>query len=112
MVKTNFNNVVVDSLEAKNGLIGAVSLSKSDSYALADGEKKVYIGITMSAASKVLTLGLAEGQIAFVKNEGATNAVTVKNNSGDTGVSLAAGKIGLAKGGTSTANTFTLDVLN
>lgn len=85
------------------GVIGETGLSKATSYALAAAEKLPYIGATMTAADQTLTLGLAAGQIAFVHNEGATNAFTVKNVSGDTGTSLAAGKTLLVVGST-TAN--------
>jgi hypothetical protein len=75
------------------GLVGGVTaLSKSDNYALAAGEKTLFIGCTMGAGSKTLTLGLAAGQAAIVKNTGGTNAFTVKNVAGDTGTSLATGK--------------------
>ena len=89
-----------------------ITLSKADSYALADAEKGVCVGVTMTAASKVLTLGLANGQYCIVINDGGTNAFTVKNIAGDTGTSVAAGKIALCIGGSGTADTFTAYVLN
>ncbi|MBQ0125767.1 MAG: hypothetical protein KBS59_05520 [Clostridiales bacterium] len=92
-------------------MVGAVSVSKADSYELSKEEKLPYIGITMTAASKTLTLGLAKGQIAFVMNEGGTNAVTVKNVSGDSGTSLAAGKIAIVIA-SETANETKVVVLN
>ena len=93
-------------------VIGKTTVSKSANYALADAEKEaLVIGCTMSAASKTLTLGLAAGQVAFVINEGGTNAFTVKNVSGDTGTSLAAGKVALVVG-SATANASTVLVLN
>lgn len=90
----------------------SASISMSDSAALTEEQKRPFIGFTCSAASKVLTLGLAEGQQCIVTNVGGTNAVTVKNISGDTGTSVAAGKVALCIGGSSMADTFTCKVLN
>jgi len=80
--------------------------------ALTDEQKDIFIDFTCSAASKVLTLGLDAGQHAILTNVGGTNAVTVKNIAGDTGTSVAAGKVALVIGGTSTANTAVIKVLN
>jgi hypothetical protein len=81
-------NAAVGSLK-----IGILALSKDDSYALTTEEKNnVFIGCTMSEASKVLTLGLPAGQMVIVKNTGDTNAFTVKNASDDTGIILGAGQ--------------------
>lgn len=87
-------------------------LSMSDSTALTADQKRPFISFTCSAASKTLTLGLAEGQSCIVTNVGGTNAVTVVNISGDTGTSVAAGKVALCIGGSSTADTFVCKVLN
>lgn len=107
---TGFTKVQAELV--KGGLCGAVQLSKSDSYALTAAERAApYVGCTMSEASKVLTLGLQAGQIALVSNEGTTNAVTVKNVSGDTGTSLDAGKIALVVGSV-TANETKVFALN
>ena len=97
METTNFTHLRADNIGGNAALgslkVGTIALTKSDSYALAEAEKSnVYIGCTMSAASKVLTLGLPAGQLAVVKNTGAANAFTVKNATDDTGTSLAAGK--------------------
>lgn len=89
----------------------SASVSMSDSYALTADEKRSFIAFTCSAASKVLTLGLANGQGAIVINTGGTNAVTVKNVSGDTGTSVAAGKCALVIA-SATANGSTVAVLN
>lgn len=94
-----------------NGLLGSTTLSKSDSYTLADSEKKPYIGITLSAASKTVILGLETGQVAIVVNEGGSNAFTLKNVSGDSGTSLAAGKLAIIKA-SKTANGSKVYVLN
>lgn len=114
---TIFNKVQAQEFKGDvNGkLLGAVassvSLTKSADYALADAEKKNYIGVTLSAASKTVTLGLEDGQMAFVHNAGGTNAFTVKNVSGDSGTSLAAGKVALVVG-SKTANSSVVLVLN
>ena len=88
------------------------TVSMTDSIALTDEQKDIFIDFTCSAASKVLTLGLDAGQHAIITNVGGTNAVTVKNIAGDTGVSVAAGKVALAIGGSSTADTCVIKVLN
>lgn len=87
--ETRFTAVGADCF---SGCLRGVSLSKGGNYTLTKAERGAYIGITATAASKVLTLGLETGDVALVVNEGGTNAVTVKNVSGDTGTSLGAGK--------------------
>lgn len=89
----------------------ATQITKSDSYELADDEKTSFICITASAASKTITLGLLEGEAVFVINVGGTNAFTLKNVSGDSGTSIAAGKVALVIG-SSTANASKVYVLN
>ena len=93
------------------GLLDSTTLSKSADYSLAASEKKPYIGITLSAASKTVTLGLDNGQVAIVVNEGGTNAFTLKNVSGDSGTSLAAGKLAIITA-SKTANGSKVYVLN
>ena len=87
---TNFPNGV--SSDFFRGVLRGVSLSKAADYALTEAEKTAYVGIIMTAASKTLTLDLKDGDVMFLVNEGSTNAVTIKNVSGDTGTSLGAGK--------------------
>ena len=87
-------------------------VSMSDHVALTDKQKDIFIRFTCSAASKVLTMGFDEGQFAIIANVGASNAVTVKNVAGDTGTSVAAGKVALFIGGSSTADTCKCYVLN
>ena len=94
-----------------NGLLKATSITKNANYTLADAEKTPYIGITLSAASKTVTLGLPDGVAALVVNEGGTNAFTLKNVSGDSGTSIAAGKAYLVRAST-TANGSKLTLLN
>lgn len=87
-----------------------VSMSKDTK--LEDKQKDLFIRFTCSAASKVLTMDFDEGQFAIIANVGGTNAVTVKNIAGDTGTSVAAGKVALFIGGSSTADTCKCYVLN
>ena len=96
---------------AFRGLLEGVAISKSANYTLTDAEKVAYIGITLSAASKTVTLGLPDGAVALVVNEGGTNAFTLKNVSGDSGTSIAAGKAYLVRA-SSTANGSKLTLLN
>lgn len=110
---TRFTNLEVTG-ELKGTLkspLGAVALSKAADYTLADDEKVPYIGITLTAASKTVTLGLPNGTAAIVVNEGGANAFTLKNVSGDSGTSIAAGKAYLVRAST-TANGSKLTLLN
>jgi len=93
------------------GLLSGVSISKSANYTLAAGEKVFYIGITLGAASKTVTLDLDEGAVCIVVNEGGTNAFTCKNVSGDSGQSIAAGKAYLVRA-SKTANSTKFTLLN
>lgn len=94
----------------KLGDLSAV-IEKADSYTLAEDEKKPFVNVSMSAASKALTLGLDVGDVMVVSNIGASNAVTVKAIDGDTGTSVAAGKVALCIGQAS-ANASKIYVLN
>lgn len=62
---------------------------------LADAHKRPFLGVVASAASKTLTLGLDDGDMMLLVNEGGTNAFTVKNVEGDTGTSIAKGVVAL-----------------
>lgn len=115
---TRFTNLeVTGELKASTlmgtfaGLLDSTTLSKSADYSLAAAEKKPYIGITLSAAGKTVTLGLETGQVAIVCNEGGTNAFTLKNISGDSGTSLVAGKLAIIKA-SKTANGSKVYILN
>lgn len=93
------------------GVIGMATIEKTDSYALSTAEKaKLVISAKMTAGSKVLTLGLAAGQVAFVYNHG-TETFTVKNVAADTGTALATNKL-LMIVGHGTADTSTVVALN
>ena len=78
---------------------------------LTEEQKDLVIVATASAASKSLYLGLADGQPMIIANVGSTNAFTAKNLEGDTGTSIATGKVALVIGST-TANGTKIYVLN
>lgn len=80
-------------------------------YTLGEAEKKPFVSCVFSAASKSLTLGLEVGDVMVVSNIGGTNAVTVKAIEGDTGTSVAAGKVALCIG-QAAANASKIYVLN
>ena len=88
-----------------------VPLSISASYELAANERRQNISVTCSAASKTVTLGLDEGETCFITNVGSTNAITLKNVAGDTGTSLATGKVAYVIG-SKTADATVVKVLN
>jgi hypothetical protein len=99
MADTNFDSVVAATFTGNlignhnGGMTGLVTLSKAVDYALAAAEKdKQFYAITLTEASKVITLGNTAGTWCIVHNAGDTNAFTLKNVAGDTGTSLAAGK--------------------
>ena len=87
------------------------AISVSDSYKLTAEEHRPFINIVVSAASKTITLDLPAGATAIVTNVGGTNAFTLKNVAGDTGTSLAAGKVALVVA-SQTADASTVKVLN
>ena len=93
------------------GLLTGVSISKSANYELAAGEKTAYIGVTLTSASKTVTLGLPDGAVCLLVNEGGTNAFTAKNVAGDSGTSIAAGKAYVVRAST-TANSSKFTLLN
>lgn len=88
-----------------------VNLSIKDDYELKDYEKRLYVNVEATAASKTLTLGLDNGDTVLVTNVGGTNAVTIANVEGDTGTSLAKGKSILFIAST-TADASTVIALN
>ena len=88
------------------------TVTMSVDTALTDKQKDLFLRVSASAASKVLTLGLDDGQFMLIANVGGSNAISLKNVSGDTGTSLAAGKVALVTGGSSTADTYKAYVLN
>ncbi len=87
------------------------SLSIEDDYTLKADEKAPFVSFACSAASKSIVLGISDGDVMFVANIGGTNAVTVKAITGDTGTSVAAGKVAIVIGST-TANASKIYVLN
>ena len=89
----------------------ASSVTFSVDHELSASEKKIVICATASAASKTLTLGLDEGEVIILINVGGTNAFTAKNVEGDTGTSIATGKVALIIGH-KTADASVVKVLN
>ena len=89
----------------------AANITSAVDYTLAADEKKPFVACTFSAASKALTLGLLPGETMVVSNIGGSNAVTVKAIEGDTGTSVAAGKVALCIGAAA-ANASKIYVLN
>lgn len=89
----------------------ASSISFDDDKELASSEKSPVICATASAASKTLTLGLDGGECIVLINVGGSNAFTVKNVSGDTGTSIATGKVALIVA-SKTADGSVVKVLN
>lgn len=71
------------------GLQGASVISAGDSVKLKPDQWAFYIGVSLTAASKTVTLDLPEGAVAIVANEG-SNAFTLKNVSGDSGTDMTA----------------------
>jgi len=93
------------------GVLGAKTIEKADSYALAAADRAaVFISLKNTGSSKIFTLGLAAGQIALVYNHG-TQSVTVKNVADDTGTTLATTKLILVVG-SATADASTVIALN
>lgn len=89
----------------------STDLSISDNATLSANQKTPFVSVTATAASKSLVLGLEPGDFMIVANIGASNAVTVKAISGDTGTSVAAGKVALCIG-SATADASKIYVLN
>lgn len=89
----------------------STDLSISDNATLSANQKTPFVSVTATAASKSLVLGLEPGDFMVVANIGAENAVTVKAISGDSGTSVAAGKVALCIG-SATANASKIYVLN
>lgn len=117
---TRFTNIEVGEVKAQTvkgtpanqKSLNAQSVEMSVDTTLTDAQKNsLAVLFTCSAASKALTLGLEDGQIMFVANIGGTNAVTVKAISGDSGTSVAAGKVAIVVA-SKTANASKIYVLN
>lgn len=89
----------------------ATTLTIADDATLTEEQKRPYVNVVASAASKSLVLGLEDGEMLTIANIGGTNALTVKAIAGDTGTSLATGKAALVVGST-TANASKIYVLN
>lgn len=89
----------------------AKSITTDADLTLGKGQKNGVVAITASAASKTITAGLADGECLTVVNVGGTNAFTFKNVAGDSGTSIATGKVALVIGST-TANGSKVYILN
>ena len=115
---TNFTKVHAEEFageatEAKK-LIGSAVATLDKSFSVdttLTGVDALAVTATASAASKSLVLGVKNGQILLVANVGGTNAFTLKGITGDSGTSLATGKVALVIGST-TANATKIYVLN
>ena len=108
---TNIKGSTLEGELADKKLYATTVEMSVDTTLTADQANSLGVAFTCSAASKALTLGLKDGQIMFVANIGGTNAVTVKAISGDSGSSVAAGKVAIVIG-SSTANASKIYVLN
>ena len=115
MKYTKFTNIEANKIKGlpeNQQSLNAQVVEMSADTTLTDAQKNTLaVLFTCSAASKALTLGLANGQIMFVANTGGTNAVTVKAISGDSGTSVGAGKVAIVVA-SSTANASKIYVLN
>lgn len=88
---TRFTNVeVTGEIRAAHK---AKVLALTGNYTLSDIDKMTETLEVGSASAVTLTLGGAEGQTFHIENTNASDAITLKNVSGDSGTSLAAGKI-------------------
>ena len=77
------------------GSAKTISVDLSANLALTTAQKTATdIILLMPGSGKILTLGMAAGQNVTITN-GATNAIKVKNLSGDTGVDITASKTAL-----------------
>lgn len=73
------------------GLLGASVITLSDNMTLAEKDRAFILVIMATAASKTVTLDLPDYACCIVFN-GGSNTFTLKNVSGDSGTSVAAGK--------------------
>lgn len=73
------------------GLQGASYVSSANSLTLAEKDRAFVVLCDITAGSKTVTLDLPEFACCIVANIG-INTFTLKNVSGDTGTSVAAGK--------------------
>lgn len=78
-------------------------LTLAGDHTLTDQEKCLVVSINMTAASKTVILGVADGDAMTVINIG-SNTFTVKNIAGDTGTSLEANGMVTVIGGGDTAD--------
>ena len=92
------------------GMQTGTNMSAGNNTTLEKDKRFFYVGMEMTASGKTFTLDLPAGYVCIVANEGSID-FTVKNVSGDTGTSLAAGKVALVVA-SRTANKTIVTVLN
>ena len=103
---TRFSALAADKLKAPLD----VYVASFSTDTISHGTHAVY-ALTASAASKKYVLGLPDGTAAIVANVGSTNAFTLKNVPGDSGTSVATGKVYLVIA-SETANASKFILLN
>lgn len=115
---TNFTKVHAEEFagaaSSASELSGKAVSTQDESFAVdttLTGVNALVVTATATAASKSLVLGVEDGQVLFVANVGGTNAFTLKGITGDSGTSLATGKVAIVIGST-TANATKIYVLN
>ena len=96
---------LIGTFESIGTKMSFVSITKTNNYSLKDSEKTMCIGITFTNQNRTLTLGLPSKAFAFVVNEDSAYAFTCKNVSGDTGQTIAAGKVYLVFASTTVDGT-------
>lgn len=74
------------------GLLGASVISTGANMTLAEKDRAFILAIRATAASKTVTLDLQDDACCIVFN-GGSNTFTLKNVSGDSGTSVAAGGV-------------------
>lgn len=79
------------------GLLGASTITLSDNMTLQEQDRAFVLVVNATAASKTLTLDLPNGACCIVVNDSDDNTFTLKNDSGDTGTSVASGGVYLVK---------------
>jgi len=93
MESTKFTNLEANEDTHVNGLTLSVSeIETAVSVSLTAAQLlSTVLLVEATAGSKVLTLGAADGKAFIIKNVGATNTFSVKNQAADAGTSLTSG---------------------
>ena len=122
MVKdaTKFTNVFADSVETTaqttinlngkkvKGILVIASLA-ADKTLNATEKANEIIEVTVSDATKTLTLGMAAGERMVIKNNDAAHALKVKNVAGDTALTIAASGSAIVFAGTAGKMIYFMD---